>query len=152
MQRIKNAAEFISSIEKNFHPNTYTSYCASRNFLSYGKVVFKLIDGLHSGSNDPWNKFEPLPEKWKLLEDDAKGQLSIQAGGNILKLRLQPASAHGDGTVPSDRSARHITGTLFVHGTTEANGYEHQNSYADTNVMASMLYSIVQIAKTAKWE
>ena len=47
---------------------------------------------------------------------------------------------------------RHMTATLFVHGMTEANGYDHQNSYADTNVMASMLYSIVQIAKTAKWD
>ena len=42
---------------------------------------------------------------------------------------------------------------LFRHGTTEMrNGYEHQNSYADPNVLASMLYSIVQIAKKAKWE
>lgn len=152
MKRIRKASEFLSSIEKTFHPNTYASYCASRNFLSYGDVVFKLIDGLHSGSNDPWNKFEPLPEKWKLLEDDSKGQLLVQAGGKNLKLKLQSASARGDGTVPSDRSARHITGTLFVHGMAEANGYEHQNSYADTNVMASMLYSIVQIAKTAKWD
>ncbi|MEX0140018.1 hypothetical protein MRBLMS1_000789 [Massilia sp. LMS1-1-1.1] len=152
MERIKYASKFLSSIEKKFHPNTYASYCDSRNFLSYGDVVFKLIDGLYSGSNDPWNKFEPLPEKWKLLEDDSKGQLLVQAGGKKLKLKLQPASARGDGTVPSDRSARHITGTLFVHGMTEANGYDHQNSYADTNVMASMLYSIVQIAKTAKWD
>ncbi|STR27424.1 Uncharacterised protein [Janthinobacterium lividum] len=152
MERIKYASKFLSSIEKKFHPNTYASYCDSRNFLSYGDVVFKLIDGLYSGSNDPWNKFEPLPEKWKLLEDDSKGQLLVQAGGKNLKLKLQPASARGDGTVPSDRSARHITGTLFVHGMTEANGYDHQNSYADTNVMASMLYSIVQIAKTAKWD
>ena len=152
MERIKYASKFLSSIEKKFHPNTYASYCDSRNFLSYGDVVFKLIDGLYSGSNDPWNKFEPLPEKWKLLEDDSKGQLLVQAGGKNLNLKLQSASARGDGTVPSDRSARHITGTLFIHGMAEANGYDHQNSYADTNVMASMLYSIVQIAKTAKWD
>ncbi|MDO8071971.1 hypothetical protein O3299_10545 [Janthinobacterium sp. SUN176] len=151
MKRLKLATEFLSSIEKTFHPNTYASYCASRDFLSYGDVVFKLIDGLHGGSNDPWNKFEPRPEKWKLLEDDSKGQLLVQAGGKFLKLKLQPASARGDGTVPSDRSAQHITGTLFVHGTTEATGYEHQNSYTDPNVLASMLYSIVQIAKNAKW-
>ena len=152
IRRLKLATEFLSSIEKTFHPNTYASYCASRNFLSYGDVVFKLIDGLHGGSNDPWNKFEPLPEKWKLLEDDSKGQLLVQAGGKFLKLKLQPASARGDGTVPSDRSAQHITGTLFIHGITEATGYEHQNSYADPNVLASMLYSIVQIAKKSKWD
>ncbi|UVW28006.1 hypothetical protein [Massilia sp. H6] len=67
-------------------------------------------------------------------------------------LTLQPPAAPGDETVPAARSARLIAGKLFVHGETRGKSYEHQNSYADRDVLASLLYSIVQIAKTAKWE
>ena len=54
--------------------------------------------------------------------------------------------------MPAARSAKHISGKLFVHGETKGKTYEHRNSYADRDVLASLLYSIVQIAKTAKWE
>jgi hypothetical protein len=152
-KRIVNSCKFLESIEKTFHPNTYASYCASRNFLSYGEVVFKVTEGLGNGAPGTADKFKPPPvEQWTLLSDDAKGLLSVQAGSRILKIKLMPASAAGDETVPSERSARHITGNLFVHGINDQLGYEHQSSYAAPNVLASMLYSIVQIAKTAKWD
>lgn len=70
----------------------------------------------------------------------------------MLTLILQPPAAPGDETVPADRSAKQIAGKLFVHGRTRGRSYEHQSSYADPDVLASLLYSIVQIAKTAKWE
>jgi len=69
----------------------------------------------------------------------------------VLELNLCPASQEGDQTVPSTRSARHIQGHLFEHGK-NGMGYEHQSSYSDQNVLAALLYSIVQIAKTANWE
>jgi hypothetical protein len=70
----------------------------------------------------------------------------------VLALHLQKPSAAGDETVPSQRSAQHIKGTLFTHGREEGKGYEHQASYSNKQVLTSMLYSLVQIAKTAKWE
>jgi hypothetical protein len=70
----------------------------------------------------------------------------------VLTLTLQAPAAPGDETVPAERSAKQITGKLFLHGETKGKSYEHQNSYADRDVMTSLLYSIVQIAKTAKWE
>jgi hypothetical protein len=69
----------------------------------------------------------------------------------VLTLKLQPMDAAGDETVPAERSARKIAGTLFPHGSAKGGGYEHQGSYAHPNVLASMLYSIVKIAGTAKW-
>jgi hypothetical protein len=94
----------------------------------------------------------PPVETWKLLSDDARGTLKVQAGTRVLTLVLQPPAAPGDETVPAARSAKQIVGKLFVHGETKGKSYEHQNSYADQDVLASLLYSIVQIAKTAKWE
>ena len=69
-----------------------------------------------------------------------------------LKLKLQPAKELGDETVPAIRFARHITGNIFRHGLADGSGYEHQNSYLNKNVLASMLYSIIQIAKLANWD
>lgn len=156
IKRLKAASKFSAAIEKTFHTYTYASYCASKNYFSYGDVVFKLIDGMQGGPGEPWEKFEKSPEKWVLIQDDTKGQLVVQAGFRRLTLRLMPANALGDGTVPSENSARHVNigidkGMLFRHGDGDGNGYEHQNSYANPNVLASMIYSIVQIAKKVNW-
>jgi hypothetical protein len=149
-QRLKDASTFLHSIENTFHPNTYASYCASANRQSYGEIIFKIVDGAGRNGTTGIPPLTP-PETWTLLGDDAKGKLMVQAGQQTVTLQLQPASAAGDETVPSNRSAKHIAGKLFVHGE-HGTDYEHQNSYAEPQVLASMLYSIVQIAKTAKWD
>lgn len=149
-RRLKEAAAFVEDISSTFHPtNCYASFCSSSERPSYGEVIFKVAD------REVWdarNNNLPPVESWKLLSDDARGTLKVQAGARVLTLTLQPPAAPGDETVPAERSARRIAGKLFVHGQTKGNSYEHQNSYADRDVLASLLYSIVQIAKTAKWE
>jgi hypothetical protein len=150
VRRLNKASEFIEDIKATFHPtNSYGSFCSSSERLSYGEVVFKVAD------REVWdarNSKLPPVESWKLLSDDAKGTLTVQAGARVLTLTLQPPTAPGDETVPATRSAKLIDGKLFVHGETRGKSYEHQKSYADRDVLASLLYSIVQIAKTAKWE
>ena len=151
-KRLEKASRFLSSIENTFHPVTYASYCASPEHVSYGDVVFKVIASVGSevdsaGHVVPW----PAPETWTLLTDDMKTTLTVQAGQRVLTLKLQPGNAPGDETVPSGRSAQHIKGTLFAHGKAKGKGYEHQSSYADPQVLASLLYSVVQMAKSAEW-
>jgi hypothetical protein len=150
-KRIEAASQFLSSIETTFHPVTYASYCASPEQVTYGEVVFKItkVEGnrFNSAGFISW----PPVESWVLLTDDKVGELTVQAGNCVITLTLQPSKAVGDGTVPAGRSAQHIKGMLFEHGKEKGKGYEHQNSYADTQVLASLLYSVVQIAKTAKW-
>jgi len=149
--RLRNAADFLRSIENTFHPNNcYASFCASPERVTYGEVVFKTQDFLWQPGRV--RKSLAPPETWKLLADDAKGKLTVQAGTEKLFLLLQHPTAPGDETVPCGRSARLINGTIFVHGEKKGESYEHQASYSDPKVLASMLYSIVQIAKTAKWE
>jgi hypothetical protein len=151
-RRLEAATNFLSSIETTFHPVTYASFCASAEHQSFGEVVFKVTAATgtnvhNAGRAIPW----PPPETWVLLTDDMKSTLTVQAGHRVLTLTLQPPNAAGDETVPSARSAQHIKGMLFEHGKAKGKGYEHQNSYADAQVLASLLYSVVQIAKTAKW-
>lgn len=152
-RRLKNAFEFLESIKDTFHSLTYASYCASPRRLSYGNVAFKVIDGLNSGLPDAKEKPKPLsPEKWSLHGDNAKNELIVQAGPQKLRLRLMPASAAGDDTVPSKNLEKCFKKErLFIHGVKHGTDYGHQDSYSNPNVLASMLYSIIQIAKTAKW-
>lgn len=150
INRLKGASKFIEDIKTTFHPTScYGSFCSSSERLSYGEVVFKVTDP------DVWDcrniRLSPV-ETWKLLSDDAQGTLKVQTASRVLTLVLQPPNAPGDETVPAARSAKQIAGKLFVHGETKGKSYEHQNSYADQDVLASLLYSVVQIAKTAKWE
>lgn len=150
-KRLKAASQFLSSIETTFHPVTYASYCASPEQITYGEVVFKITNVVGNRYDSkglvPW----PPVDTWTLLSDDKVGELTVQAGQCAITLTLQPSKAVGDGTVPAGRSAQHIKGMLFEHGKEKGKGYEHQNSYADPQVLASLLYSVVQIAKTAKW-
>jgi pimeloyl-ACP methyl ester carboxylesterase len=149
-KRIRAAVEFGESIKATFHPTgSYASFCSSAEHLSYGEIVFKVID------REVWDARHislPSPDKWQLLSDDTKGTLKVQAGHRVLTLELQEPVDHGDETVPSLRSAEQIAGTLFLHGKQKRTGYEHQDSYSDPAVLASMLYSIVQMAKAAKWD
>lgn len=150
IDRLKKASEFIEDIKSTFHPTScYGSFCSSPERLSYGEVVFKVTNPEVWNSRDI--KLSPV-ETWKLLSDDAQGTLKVQAGNRMLTLVLQRPTAPGDETVPAARSAKLIAGKLFVHGGKKGKSYEHQNSYADQDVLASLLYSVVQIAKTAKWE
>ena len=67
-QRIKDAFAFSHSIEKYFHKQTYASYCESKDYLSYGEVIFKVTDGMGGGLTDFFKKFTPPhAEKWKLI-------------------------------------------------------------------------------------
>ena len=149
-KRLISANAFLENIEKTFHPTQcYASYCESDQHKTYGNLVFKVMN------KDVWDiRHISLPpaDTWQLLSDDKKGTLTVQAGTRVLTLKLQPGEAAGDETVPAARSACKIAGTLFPHGKAKGSGYEHQNSYANLHVLASMLYSIVKIAGTAKWE
>jgi hypothetical protein len=149
-QRLINATGFLDSIESTFHPtSSYASFCASEKHKSYGDLVFRVIDPEVSD----WRNISlPAAETWELLTDDKKGRLTVRAGERILTLVLKSPEAAGDETVPAERSASKIAGTLFSHGSTEENSYEHQNSYGHPNVLTALLYSIVKIAGTAKWQ
>ena len=148
-RRLSKAKEFLESIETTFHPtHCYASYCTSDEHKSYGSLAFKVTNP------EIWDSRTislPPAETWKLLNDDKKGTLTVQAGTRVLTLTLQPPDATGDETVPAERSARKIVGTLFPHGANKGSGYEHQASYSHPHVLASMLYSIVKIAGTATW-
>jgi hypothetical protein len=148
--RLDEACGFLDSIQSTFHPdNCFASFCSSDEHKSYGNLVFKIINV------EAWTAGQellPPADTWTLLSDNGRGTLKVKAGIRVLTLQLQPPDSAGDETVPAERSARKIVGTLFPNGKSRGTGYEHQNSYSHPHVLSSMLYSIVKIAATADWK
>jgi hypothetical protein len=149
-QRLCDACTFLDSIESTFHPEySYVSFCSSDEHKSFGDLVFKVMNP----EVYDWRNIKlPPANSWELLADDKKGTLLVKAGTRTLTLQLQLPEATGDETVPANRSASKALGTLFTHGKNKGSGYDHQNSYAHPDVLTAMLYSIANIAASARWE
>jgi hypothetical protein len=106
---------------------------------TYGSVTWR------ADTSDLASHGDPLT--WTFESEDAEGKIVVRTRGNkFLTLTLAPAEESGDQTVPAKASAEAVGGTHF-----RQTGYDHQKSYMDDKVLASLLYSIVKIANTATW-
>lgn len=138
-ERLLFAQRFHTNIKNLYHPTTYASYGADPSQKTYGSVTWR------ADTFDLASHGDPLT--WTLESEDAKGNIVVRTQGNkLLTLKLAPAEEAGDQTVPAKASAEAVGGTHF-----RQSGYDHQNSYNDDKVLASLLYSIVKIANTATW-
>jgi pimeloyl-ACP methyl ester carboxylesterase len=150
-KRIFKAQEFHDKIKDTFHANTYASYgtdTADKN-LTYGNVTYK-VDPLSNDPNDIASSTSPgrgAPSTWKMISEDGKGDLIVMsAEKRKFKLKLLPPKEAGDGTVPAEYSAAKVKASIHFKQT----GYDHQGSYHNDLVLASMLYSVIKIANSAE--
>lgn len=150
-KRVLDAQNFHDKIKDTFHANTYASYgtdTTTQN-LTYGTVTYK-VESL-SNSYEDNSSFTAIergaPLTWKIISEDGKGDLIVMSTGKRkFKLKLLPPKDAGDGTVPTDYSAAKVKAKMHFKQT----GYDHQGSYHNDLVLASMLYSVVKIANTAE--
>jgi hypothetical protein len=149
-QRIIDSQDFHDRIKDTFHANTYASYGtdATDKNLTHGNVVYK-VDSLSNDFDDIASSISPgrgTPSTWKILSEDGKGDLIVMsAEKRKFKLKLLPPKDAGDGTVPANYSAAKVKAKIHF----KQIGYDHQGSYHNDLVLASMLYSVVKIANTA---
>lgn len=149
-KRIFKAQEFHDKIKDTFHANTYASYGkdSAENNLTHGNVIYKVVP-VSTASGDiasSTSQGRGAPSTWKIISEDGKGDLIVlSAEKKQIKLKLLPPKEAGDGTVPSDYSAAKVKAKIHFKQT----GYDHQGSYHNDLVLASMLYSVVKIANTA---
>jgi pimeloyl-ACP methyl ester carboxylesterase len=137
--RIKLARDFHKNIKDLYHPTTYASYGADPLQKTYGSVTWRADAFDLAAHGDPLT--------WTLESENAKGSIVVRTQANkLLTLNLAPPEESGDQTVPARASAGAVGGAHF-----RQSGYDHQNSYNDDKVLASLLYSIVKIANTATW-
>ncbi|MEM5433053.1 lipase family alpha/beta hydrolase [Cupriavidus oxalaticus] len=139
-KRIAEAQRFHIDIQDLYHPTTYASYGADPSQKAFGTVAYRV------NATDLERFGDPL--MWKLVSEDGEGRMVVRAQNrHTLQLRLEPPMDAGDQTVPSEASASRVRGTVVFR----QSGYEHQNSYNNDKVLASLLYSLVKIANTAPW-
>ena len=150
-KRIFKAQTFHNKIKDTFHANTYASYGTdtTEKHLTHGNVIYK-VDSLSNDFDDIASSISPgrgAPSTWKIISEDGKGDLIVMsAEKRKFKLKLLPPKDAGDGTVPTDYSASKVKAKIHFKQT----GYDHQGSYHNDLVLASMLYSVVKIANTAE--
>lgn len=150
-KRVFNAQHFHDKIKDTFHENTYASYGtdATDKNLTHGNVIYK-VDSLSNDFDDIASSISPrrgAPSTWKIISEDGKGDLIVMsAEKRKFKLKLLTPKDPGDGTVPADYSAAKVKAKIHFKQT----GYDHQGSYHNDFVLASMLYSVVKIANTAE--
>ncbi|MCY1233839.1 hypothetical protein D3C81_1461150 [compost metagenome] len=139
-KRIAEAQKFHKDIQGLYHTTTYASYGADPSQKAFGTVTYRV------NATDLERFGNPL--SWRLVSEDGEGRIVVRAENrHTLQLRLEPPIDAGDQTVPSDASASRVRGTVVFR----QSGYEHQNSYNNDKVLASLLYSLVKIANTAPW-
>ena len=134
-ERIMNAKRFSESIANTFAKPTFASYGVGSDDPAWGEIVWRVVTGDPAGAGNP--------RHWQLLADYGNGKLLVKgADGQALTLVMQVPHDAGDGTVPTERSARKVQAQVKF----EQTGYDHQGSYENTKVKDSTLYSIIKIA------
>ncbi len=107
------------------------------------RIVFDDTQGILRLSDDP-----------KAQELTAPSPLpNANAHGSLVQAYVSRPSEPGDQTVPM-HSAEYLAthGSKHFKGIFRQTGYEHQDSYKDTNAIAATLYSIVRIAQQMEWK
>lgn len=146
---LESAKKFHELIGDTYHQQSFAHYGADGERKAWHKVIWKMPRDAQV------NDLESLI----LFEDDLEGQLTLReskSGTNnssmpLLKVKMLEAADPGDQTVPAHSADAQLRSERFK-GIFRQTGYEHQDSYNDSAVIASTLYCLLKIIGTMKWE
>ena len=173
--RIEKVKSFHSNIVNKYHPHTYVSYGHDSKFKSFSTLTWTLdqkLQGLNkrqlqtlrsSTENEKAaHRQKIVQEQMKKIKEGNGRDVQVNtkevamenngvryitlSSGNIGVFSISSQDGDGDGTVPwqSGRAPFKKPGVKQVFQMT---GFDHQESYKNSNVKRSTLYSIVKIIK-----
>lgn len=172
--KIDDVKNFHTKIAKKYHSCTYVNYGHDKKFMSFGTLTWTLdrkLIGLNTQQlqNLPRATAQQIGSyRQKIMQEqlqkikEGKGtdvnnrDLALEnngiryiylSSGNVGMFNISPEQdVPGDGTVPYQSGCAPLkqNGVKQVFKMT---GFDHQNSYNDTHVKRSVLYSIVKIIK-----
>lgn len=159
---LKYTEEFHDAIRDTYHSQSYAHYGADPSRPSWERVVWQFGE-------------EKTPANWRdllIASDTGKGALVVSKTGVVIKeqvtitmdgveiipavipdaihVSLGRSSGAGDQTVPLRSAVNQLQSGKF-QGIFQQQGYEHQASYSDMNVVQSTLYCLSRIISTMKW-
>jgi hypothetical protein len=158
---INKAKVFHRQIVETFHPASYAHYGADKGHPSFSEVIWEIDNNCVDPTG--WQDWPILGDteqgtvelvRWDPFSPYAKALRSFSENDEIpdpIHATILPPSAPGDQTVPAKSADHQLRSGKFL-GVFRQQGYEHQSSYKDPQVIAATLYSIVRIAQKATWE
>ncbi|MFC5460686.1 esterase/lipase family protein [Massilia niabensis] len=138
---IATAEQFHRSLGDYYHPNTYAFYGDDQNELSYGRVSWVARQG--AGSACALTTANVADATF--LGHRPNGQRRVLVEGKAeLHFEPEPQDVRGDGTVPRQSGAG-VAG--HVKQVFPTQGYDHQGSYNNDDMLKLTLRLIVKIAQ-----
>lgn len=148
-EHLDAAKSFHNDIAGSYHPVSYAHYAADLANLSWRRVVWEVTKS---------ENVKDL-ETTLIFNDSRQGAFRIAAPGTPMNrgapsiygvVALLPAADPGDRTVPAYSADDQLRSGKFK-GVFRQNGYDHQDSYKNDNVLNSTLYCIVRISQGMTW-
>jgi pimeloyl-ACP methyl ester carboxylesterase len=138
---IDTAESFHRSLGDYYHPNTYAFYGDDEHKLSYGQVRWVARQGPGSGT-----AFTPANVATaQFVGNTPEGRRRVLVDGKTeLHFEPEPQDARGDGTVPHQSGAGPAGKVRQVFAT---QGYDHQGSYNNDDMLMLTLRLIVKIVQ-----
>lgn len=138
---IAAAEQFHRSLGTYYHPNSYAYYGDDQNELSFGQVTWVARQGAGSACALTASNLSTA----KFLSHTPSGQRRVLVEGKAeLHFDPEPQDARGDGTVPRPSGAG-VAG--HVKQVFPSQGYDHQESYKNDDMLKLTLRLIVKIAQ-----
>lgn len=137
IEAVRQARKFHCEILKdNYHPKTYVFYGADHTQLSYGSFRWKLTTRFS-------NLTESMIKKARLAGYLVGGGRRIQLqNGIFVEVTPSVQDVHGDGTVPYQSGIAPAGKVKQVFAT---QGYSHQGSYSNSDMLALTRHLIVKL-------
>ena len=168
-KQLKKAKEFHYELGSYYHPKTYAHCGDDGNQRAWHQVTWRL-EPLRDMATGLWASNAPPADpirKAELTSDRMRGTCEIrnaQTAGNVMYSRngqgvsgyisgdyyrawLSEQDSSGDATVPGHSGLAPRPHVPFF---ARMRGFEHQGSYAQYEVKAVTLYSIVSLAREAR--
>ena len=154
------AKEFHQDINDTYHPVSYAHYGCDPKQPAFQNVIWEVsdtfpldkIDAMHIGSdnnvgNIMLREHHPPQLTAKTVTFNSYHTAKIEPVQFVRhEARIKNPADPGDKTVPM-HSADHQQRSGKFRGVFRQAGYEHQDSYKNSNVVAATLYSIIRIAQ-----
>lgn len=165
LELLEEAKQFHQDINTTYHAVSYAHYGCDVKQPAFQKVLWEVSDAFPQDKIDAMHIASDNLQGNITLRETAPPRWNINAPTNFINChpsRIGAAQfvrheAHmrnpidpGDKTVPM-HSADHQLRSGKFKAVFRQTGYEHQDSYKDTNAVASTLYSIIRIAQHMDW-
>ncbi|MCC2974532.1 GPI inositol-deacylase [Massilia sp. IC2-476] len=139
---IATAEKFHDALGSFYHPNTYAFYGDDRNKLSFGQI--SLVAHQQGASATAFTAANIASARF--IGRTARGQRRVLVENKTeLQFEPEPQDARGDGTVPHQSGEADLTSKVKKAFATQ--GYDHQSSYNDDDMVMLTLRLIVKIVQ-----